>query len=1597
MANKSKFLKTLLTTASAVAVLTGAANAYGVDVVTNGVGDADMNTGANLRAAGVNLVAGVAANSDMFLAHAKNITVNNGANFGVLNIYGNHNQTANVSVAGGFTNIISDTSATMVARVTAANGGAIAVGGTADAKLNFNITANVIREFNGIDALGNVNLSSANATAKFNNDNSVVKGTIKGGTGNHGVVEVNALNVEFTGEIGNADAIGKFKINDGKSAKLSAHLTANAEVTIGAGSTLTVADGKKIAAAHIKGIANVPAGQGTVEFLGNSVVTTAKLGNTNKLALVKIGAGTVELAVGGADELSAKEIALTADNSVLKLSTANTAVTGDITTAKDGKGKIQVAGTGDTFKGKIGTSGAGGKALEAIEVLGGHTTNFVADAAAPALEINVGKITANAGGAVASFKGDTIALNTNIGDAANPFAAVNIISNVTGAAAATTATLAEGKTIFATDVNLRTAAAAVNNILILKDGTVIKGNVTSTVANNGILQVAGNTTVNKIGNTATIKQLDFTVADKKLILEDGGIVGTNDAVKFSESGILEYTGTGNFAITKKIEVKTDLTSGTGSILVNKSPAGQTVTLTGGVADVATPGNALRLLQVTGGANIILPEHSHILQVDIGTQEASLTLSKANGNYMIGTFSHDEGKGTLIIGADGITLKKGSFAADDKLKAINITGDHTLNIEDGVNFSATAGNGFTATVANNNGTLNFAGASVVDAVVSSGQTLKAININTAGKVVDFMQDVKLGEDVTIANNAAAIFRAKTDVREIKGAGANQGKASFINKAAMETSTKIGATARLAAVEIGGTDIKFKAADFKTDKLEFTNQTIDGGKTTATFEAIPADNFENTVITTTSTNRSHNVMLSTNPAGLNQIFSSAVGTDANRLGYFTITGKHFGDAIEIDTDFYAGVRTANDGYGTVIFSKNNAFSLDLGEKDKALIMVNVAESASVKGDAHFVLMNVEANKKVSLQGVVSSKQNDALVAAYSVALVAAGGGAIPAGSFGIGLDNGATASFAAGSTSDTVINGKLNNGYGAVEFTDNATVTKAIGGKFSVNAIEFKGTGVADISADLNANTIKFGADVTARAADNFILTGATELSKIDLVNKEVVFDSGASKLNGQAQINLTLDADGATIGKIIVDGVGTNLDLNNAAALNLVITDNSSLGDADRSFKLFNISDGATITPAGGAKFKITQKNNRFAAWSYSASDYNLTQKNNTAGVLKDLVTPLKDADLLEDSLSLADAKNTGDAKLFIQDLAKFDDDKKLVEAIARLSTPVKTNTAVISGVVSAGKQDISNRLGALSPTPGMQTADLGSTGMSAGDNAARYGAWVSPFYSQSTQKERKGTAGYKANSSGATIGFDTMANADMTLGAAMSFAKTDIKHKNLKSGDKTKADTYMFSIYGIQQLTNEWFLQAVASFSSSKVKNTETRLTSTGPVKAKGNYDSTTYGGDLMVGYSHKIAEMGTVTPLAGVNFTRISDGSYKETGAGWQNLNITKKAVNKFEGVFGLRAKMNASNVNGIELTPEAYAFVKHDFIGKNPTITAKLDGMVNQFKSKSAKIDKTTYNLGLGLNAKSGVYEYGAGYDLNIANKYLAHQGTLKVRINF
>jgi len=337
------------------------------------------------------------------------------------------------------------------------------------------------------------------------------------------------------------------------------------------------------------------------------------------------------------------------------------------------------------------------------------------------------------------------------------------------------------------------------------------------------------------------------------------------------------------------------------------------------------------------------------------------------------------------------------------------------------------------------------------------------------------------------------------------------------------------------------------------------------------------------------------------------------------------------------------------------------------------------------------------------------------------------------------------------------------------------------------------------------------------------------------------------------------------------------------------------------------------------------------------------------------------------------------------------------DAIKRL-TP--TETPILADLArDISSNIIANRIGGRPQVLDhkAELASAGNSGLSAGDYPTAYGLWTNPSMLKVKQKASKGAAGYKASVGGASLGFDTKANEDMVIGLALSYLNTHVKHKDFKSGDKTKVDSVMLSIYGLQQLTDNWYTHGIVTVGTNKVKTKETRRTrDTTTELASGNYRSMSFSGELMLGYNTYLKQA-SFTPMVGVRVTKVNSAGYTETGTINQNLIVSRKELNRVELVAGARIYGSDYTLNGLTILPEMHGFVNQDVIGKKQKSDVRLASVEGYLKTKGGKPIKTLFNAGLSLNTSYNKMEYGLGYDAHMAKKYVAHQANLRVRVNF
>jgi len=1603
MANKPKFLKNLLTTASALSLLAaGAGEALGVDTVSiRAAGAARLSTPADWQQAAANVAPAAGAANNVFFGVAQDMEFDAAVgNLGTLNLYGFNGQTVTVTQANKLVNVINTFDATTIAAVTAANNNAARVnGGAANATVAFDINFAGTMEFGAgnagdLSALGAITLSDAAAVAKFSAANQTIQ-AINGGAAGKGVVEINSTGLVFNGGIGNATAVSSVTLANNTSATIKTGLKIDdangaAAVTIGQGAELIIDDAVNITGVNGGGntakILGAGAGQGALTFAGGStVVMPDGIGQGgNHLNLIKLkGDNTKTVNATAVANIKATTLNFEGDSQL----TFNGDLEAAVTTATDGKGQLTLNGADGKI---IGAVGADGKALRKLHVATNHKLEIAANSPIYAKEFttatnNQGKI---------SFV-DGHELFSDIGTAAAKFAVVQI-DNVAAK------TLKVNTAIYATTLDLATKAA--NNILELNDGAKIDATYVGSTAGATVIQVAGNAEfVGSIAKGAApsplaaknnVDTILFNTADKTLTVGGAGVeLGGANGINFAKNGTLKLThNAGHVTVAAPVVVAAD---GNGTIDANAIGAGKNLTINGQIGDVVA-GKALGRLSVAGNVRVVELKggSAYIKDLDISGNELNqLKLSNA-GEYKITNLIHADGDGILTTGAN-ITLKEGTVVSkpDSKLNKVDIAlGDLTL--ENGVDIYAKDG-------IDGGSNLKLTGDHTIDAVIGKNTAVHDIEITAgaAGKISKFVKDVNvnLANSIKLMDANAAVQFAGNVTGKVTANAANQGTVEFINSGDATITGTIGAGNAVNLVKFSGTggNLTITGAVVSNTGLAFS----DGSSGKVTFDTADIQAMD---ITVAGTDKTNSIVIKDD-----HIFTGNIGASGKELGSI-IMDNNVAKTVTVKTDkFFSAIDFVHDKTHNVVINKAGAEITSIGTKDATAKTVDIRENVTVKSGTWAQDITI-TQKTATLGGMISAKADDGTIQLTG------------------NVANVAKLVVMDGATLNSAVTGNDTNNE-IVTFAGNATVNAAID---KVGLVEFVGN---------SGKTIQLGANITAQQVtlrkDEFSLTkdvtvkgpvtsqdSTITLGKLDdqgalVEGHNLTLTGGAINLTSPtikipAGQKLTIDGSAAKLnGKLVLKAsfVDGSIVLTNAASLDL-----SSLTAVELEFDdSVTPENGQTITMlTGSAAANVTdvanlsmftfnnERFNGFAHYEYkgkSEVQYVDTATEGYKTLITNANSPFIDPGL---AAALGNPNNTADMKEFtdtVKELRSAGAADQAVNATERLVT-VEEATGAIEQAQTAVTGMIGSRLETVAAPSRFELTQ--GAGVAAGDEATRYGVWGSPFYSQGTQK-RNGTApGYKAQATGLTVGFDTLANDTMTIGAAVSFIRNTIKYKGKQfSGDKTNINTYMISVYGSQQVTDNWFVQGIASFGSSNVKNKALRVTGLNKKgTATGKYDSMSYSIEALAGYNIKVADTAIFTPMGGLRYSKFNDAGYKETGNTNQNRMVSKKATDKIEAILGARATFAVTEVNGIIINPEIHAFVNHDFKGKAAKISAKLNGTVaDSANNAAAKPDRTRFNIGLGLNAQYSMMDYGLGYDAELSKKRTDHVGTLKVRINF
>ncbi|MCC8398171.1 MAG: autotransporter outer membrane beta-barrel domain-containing protein [Rickettsia endosymbiont of Labidopullus appendiculatus] len=1127
----------------------------------------------------------------------------------------------------------------------------------------------------------------------------------------------------------------------------------------------------------------------------------------------------------------------------------------------------------------------------------------------------------------------------------------------------------------------------------------------------GDAKITGN-----IGHTAAVGNISIK-KDKKLTVEGSNAINATRIFDAAGQGTLVLTHKNDhITITSRISEH-----GGGTIDATGMPeVGKALIIAGDIGtDPANAGShALEKILLKGQGLTLTPAgFANIAEIDFAKKASIVTFNTINANYALGNLTDAENV-TLNIDRD-FTLY--NTKTKDKLKETKFSGDNTLTL--GKDNDITTG---ITTLNPNEGTLVFAGDSALRGPIgTANKKLKAITVRndvtatTSGPAF-------VHEDVTLDGEKSVLIIDSNYIvsKFVGGAADGAGTLRFVNRYPVTLTTTFmhpvvnGQTVRaifneIETLELTDGDVKLSApGGLEFNKIVFTSVAA-APATTATAPTLILDRSLIGIDVDSNFNTTTGGMPTVQLIGQGYNYFSeinSIGKDKDHL-----VNIKLGDELEVSTKkFFAAVTTTDDGKGKVTFKNEADKVYGLGSEKFKLDTVHLSTNVENFGDTYAKEVVVYGDKTYTAGGTISGgvlrlgnnafatamgeiakrHNNDAALMTPDIAILM--------GSKVSKVEGGAIASFNDGVTLlDDVTSVGAGN---LLNFAGNAVIKGKIGvsGNVFSGMVTFSGAKdrTATLYSDMYVKVVDFGAETLKVAADQLTIGGVSHVNGTIALdsNQLILKDTGTWGTN--TNITTTLTRSGK-LGKIVLNGAIT---VAGDVPVTVKITDYASL--KDHRSQEYTFIDGYNHLAMADGSVKIdkiigdVETNQAYSEWKLrvEGSDLIFTRIcDEVKGVKKDL-------DGIGDDIDQQNAKmlaeiTGGDAAKYLDDINLIDKAQggkpKRAESMQRLmNTESAQVTKIIGDTVEHVSKIVNGRLFNVTGQPGVVAAgsDDGSTSM---------GAWVMPYYSQAVQKNKGGSVGYAVKSGGGVFGFDALANENLTIGAAVSIIKSNMKFKGYKAGEKTAIDTLMLSIYGSQQLAKDFFVQAVASFGSSKVKNTDPRVVSvnthaSGLQTAKASYNSMSYGGELLFGYNAKIDDSVLLTPMAGIRYTRFNGEGYKETGTTSQNKDIRQKASNRVEVIVGARVATTV-DTSGITVTPEVHAFVSQKLSGKSGKVDARLDGMTSPFTTRPDKGAKTSFNVGVGVNAKAGVMEYGVGYDAHLASKYVGHQGTLKVRVNF
>lgn len=297
---------------------------------------------------------------------------------------------------------------------------------------------------------------------------------------------------------------------------------------------------------------------------------------------------------------------------------------------------------------------------------------------------------------------------------------------------------------------------------------------------------------------------------------------------------------------------------------------------------------------------------------------------------------------------------------------------------------------------------------------------------------------------------------------------------------------------------------------------------------------------------------------------------------------------------------------------------------------------------------------------------------------------------------------------------------------------------------------------------------------------------------------------------------------------------------------------------------------------------------------------------------------------------------------------------------------------------------------------GLRLAQSGASGVSTGERSLDPAMWGQFFGGGATQDERDGVSGYHSSYRGLLIGGDLQTTESWRTGGLFSYARTNVGNDGNNSGSSASINSYGLTAYAGYD-GKPWYLNVMAGLAQQQY-STVRPISFTGfNGVANGSFNGLQSTASVQAGYPLALANEMTLTPLAGMTYSKLRQNGYTETGGSGAALTVQAATATSLKSDIGARLERKLDTSYG-GLKPSAQLRWRHEFqdsrLNTAASFAADPSGATS-FTTAGASPVRNTGVIVLGATLqRSGNLSLSANYTLEAGRGYHSQTGDVRLR---